>query len=446
MARFRGMNHAALGRRALVLGAAGVSLTGCSGSSEPRSKPSSGSTGTGTSGPIIHGQDAGTVILDEDVDALLEDLNAALDAGDARAMAKVIPGLPVREWERRITTLRKFPMQELRFGADRTFGQQHSNASGGSLTVDFPLFLIHQVEGADGLPIVQEYRTEVTKAGPTAPLELNELRGPSGWTYPAPWDLRGDWDVLTAEHVVLAFRSGDRAAAQRWLESFSIGVGRALAMVPAPEGAQRMLITMDSPDSPLFLRGDSPGVVRDRAGFATRASYLDPDHLTSQDEIDTPDTPFGTSRIVVHPAMVHTASYAIDLAAHETAHGLAQQWGMEASSWIVEGFATWVEYGGGAGLMGREGGTIRAAFPSYRARMKGKEGLSYDAFQHGSVHENYMCSGAVLAHVEATHGRKAVLRLTAALYDMGSLFTQEAFRKIGSANLQDLLAKTEAWL
>lgn len=440
------MNHAALGRRALILGAAGVSLTGCSGSSEPATKSTSGPSATSSSGPIIHGQDAGTVILDEDVDALLADLNAALDAGDARAMAAVIPGLPVRDWERRIATLREFPMQELRFAADRTFGRRQSNASGGAITVDFPLFLIHQVEGADGLPIVQEYRTEVTKTGPTAPLELHDLSGPSGWNHPAPWDLRGDWEVLTAEHVVLAFRSGDRAAAQRWLEPFSVGVGRAMAMVPAPEGAEKMLVTMDFPDSPLFLRGNPPGVVRDRAGFATRAVYLDPDHLTSQDEIDTPEIPFGTSRIVVHPAMVHTASYAIELAAHETAHGLAQQWGIENSTWITEGFATWVEYGGGPGLLGREGGTIRAAFPAYRARMKGREGLGGKAFQARNVNENYLCSGAVLAYVEAKHGRKAVLTLTAALYDMGSLVTQRAFKRLGWADLQELLARTEAWL
>ncbi|WP_182377516.1 hypothetical protein [Nocardioides sp. WS12] len=440
------MDSAVLGRRALLLGAAATTLTGCSGSS---SDPKAGaSSSPSSSGPIIHGQDAGTVILDADIDALMGELNGALTARDPRAMAALIPGLDVSVWQGRLDTLAKFPVKELRFGVDRTYLGRQSNASGGPLNTDLSLFLIHQIEGADGLPVVQQYSAKISKDGPKAALALSDVEGPDGYNSPAPWDLKGDWQVLTAEHAVLAFRSSDRAAAQRWLKPLSEGVGRALQVITAPGGATKVLLTMDKPDSPLFLAGKAAkdSVVRDRAGFASMADYLDPEKLTVEDETGGKGVPFYTGRIVIHPTFITGDGYASDLAAHETAHALAGQWGFENPTWATEGFAMWVESDGGSGVMSRYGGTIRSAFPSYRARMKGNEGLSPGDFQSGNVNANYYCSAAIFAYVEDVHGRAKMLDLIRELYSKYSAVDQSMFKKVGARNLGDLMAKTAAWL
>lgn len=438
------MYPASLGRRALLLGAAGTALAGCgSGSGRSAATPSPSS-----SGPIIHGQDAGTVILDADVDTLVSGLTRALEAGDVRAMAGLVPDLDEAEWRRRLDILGRFPMRELRFDVDRTFIGRQTNASGGALTTDVRLFLIHQLEAADSVPVVQEYTSEVTKADPDAELVFGGLSGPHSLNFPAPWDLPGDWQVLTAPHAVLAFRAPQRAVAERWLEPLSEGIGRAMAMVPTPAGVTRLLVAMDEPDSPLFLRDQPNDVVRDRGGFAARAQYLDPDSLTAETELDEEEGPRATSRIVVHPGMITSDADAVDLGTHEAAHALAGQWGLGGDTWAVEGFAMWVESGGGDGLMRRSGSEIRAAFSSYRGRMRNGAGLPQDVFQKAdaaTVHANYVCSGAVLAYLEATHGREQVIDLVRRIYDLSGL-NPKVFRGVGARDLADLLARTEAWL
>ncbi len=72
---------------------------------------------------------------------------------------------------------------------------------------------------------------------------------------------------------------------------------------------------------------------------------------------------------------------------------------------------------------------------------------TYEQFQQaGTSHTNDVCSGAVLAYVEAEHGRDQVFELTRRLYEEPAEIDKSAFTAVGARDLQDLLAKAEAWL
>lgn len=201
------VDPARLGRRALLTGAGGLFLSGCSGGSGGGSatKPTASPT---PSGPIVHEQDAGTVITQADIDELLGRMDAAVRHADAAALKAVAPKVHEPIWQQRLDNLSRFPLDEIGFVLDDSVGRQ-VNASGGRVETDVYIALTHRISGVDSRPVVQIYGATLLKTGPDAPVRVVDMDDhPDDEGSSAAWDL-DDWDAVESKHVVVAARRED---------------------------------------------------------------------------------------------------------------------------------------------------------------------------------------------------------------------------------------------
>ncbi len=435
------VDPARLGRRALLAGAGGLFLSGCSGGSGGGS--AARPTGSPTpSGPIVHEQDAGTVITRADIDALLGRMDAAIRNADAAALKEVAPKVHVPVWQRRLDNLARFPLDEIGFAFDDSLDRQ-VNASGGRVETTVYIALTHRIAGVDARPVVQIYGATLLKADPEAPVRIVEMDDhPDDEGSPAAWDLE-DWDAVEAEHVVVAARREDIGLVRSNLATIDEGVAAALALIPPPPGVERTYLVLADPESRIYESNENLPVVKESDGFAMRVGYIDPSQAAKSGKGAGAKAAYAGSRLVLHPGAFSTSSRLREVAMHESIHGLAFQWG-DADPWPTEGLATWGDSGGRAGLLGDSyyGPMIRSGFAGFAERMRGDRSFSYEQFHGAYRSANYACAAAVYAYLESRGGRDEALEFARLAYADGR---DEACRTLGDRDQQTLFGKVLQW-
>ncbi|GAA1788361.1 hypothetical protein GCM10009795_037750 [Nocardioides hankookensis] len=443
----RSADAARFDRRALLLGAGGLLVTtGCSGggSDQPAAKGSS-SPSASASGPIVHEQDAGTVISKADIDDLVGRLNAAVRSADVDSLKAIAPTIRRPVWQQRFENLARYPMDDIGFAFDESLGRQ-INASGGRLEVDAYMALTHQITGVDSRPALQIYSATLVKDGPDAAVQISEIdNAPDDNTSPAPWDLRSEWDVVEGDHVIVVAVPGDAGRVRASLATIDAGVAAAMAVVPPPAGVTKAYFAYTAPDSPLYKQGENDQRTQERDGFAMRVGYVEPEKAARSGKSAGSGSAYAGARLVLHAGAFSSTDRLREVATHETIHGLAYQWG-SADPWPTEGLATWGELGGVSGVRG-DGyyrSLIRSGFAGFRQRMRGTAVFDYDVFHDPATEStNYACAAAVYGYLEATGGRPKALRFAETAYRKG---TEDAATALGFRDTDDLLGKVQQWV
>lgn len=436
------VDPARLGRRALLTGAGGLFLSGCSGGSGGGSatKPTASPT---PSGPIVHEQDAGTVITQADIDELLGRMDAAVRHADAAALKAVAPKVHEPIWQQRLDNLSRFPLDEIGFVLDDSVGRQ-VNASGGRVETDVYIALTHRISGVDSRPVVQIYGATLLKTGPDAPVRVVDMDDhPDDEGSPAAWDL-DDWDAVESKHVVVAARREDIGQVRANLATIDAGVAAALALIPPPPGVDRTFLVLASPESPIYGGNENLPVVKEADGFAMRVGYIDPSQAAKSGKGAGAKAAYAGSRLVLHPGAFSSGGRLREVSMHESIHGLAFQWG-DADPWPTEGLATWGELGGRAGLLADSyyGPTIRAGFGAFAERMRGDRSMDYLTFHDQTYRpSNYACAAGAYAFLESRGGKAEALRFARLAYSEGR---DEACRKLGYRDQETFFGKVAQW-
>ncbi|GAA4697943.1 hypothetical protein [Nocardioides conyzicola] len=442
----RSADPARFDRRTLLVGAGGLVLTACSGGSAggPDAEGKSPSPSPTASGPIIHEQDAGTVITKADIDDLVSRLDAAVQKADVDALKAVAPSIRRPVWKQRLDNLARYPLDEVGFAFDETLGRQ-INASGGRLEVTAFMALTHQITGVDSQPALQIYGATLVKDGPDAPVQISEIDNrPDDSTSPAPWDLASEWEVIEGDHAIVVAVPSDAARVRSSLATIDAGVAAAMEVIAPPAGVSKAYFAFTSPDSPLYKQADNDQQTKERDGFAMRVGYIDPKEATKSGKGATSASAYAGARLVLHAGAFSSTSRLREVAMHETIHGLAYQWG-DADTWPTEGLATWGELGGAAGIRanGYYSSLIRSGFPGFRQRMSGRGFYDYDVFHDpASEAANYACAAGVYGYLESSGGRAEALRFAKLAYTHP---TEEAVTRIGYRDQNDLFGKAQQW-
>ena len=444
----RSADSARFDRRTLLVGAGGVLLTGCSGGSgggSPDAKGSSTSPSASASGPIIHEQDAGTVISKADIDDLVGRLNAAVEAADVDALKAIAPSIRRPVWKQRFANLARYPMDEIGFAFDESLGRQ-VNASGGRLEVTAYMALTHQITGVDSRPALQIYSATLMKDDPDAAVQISEIDNePSDDASPAPWDLQGDWEVVEGDHVIVVALDDDIARVRAALPAIDEGVAQAMDLIAPPAGVTKAYFAFTAPDSRLYGQQWNSSNIRERDGLAMRVGYIDPEQAAKSGKGAGDKAAYAGARLVLHAGALESAGRLRDVAMHETIHGLAFQWG-DADPWPTEGLAMWGEVGGLAGLRADSyyWPLVRSGFAGFRSRMRGVGGVDSAVFQDpATTSTNYACAAAVYGFVESREGRAGALRFAKTAY---SKTPADAAMGLGFQDTDDLFGKVQQWV
>lgn len=443
----RSADSACFDRRTLLVGAGGLLLTGCSGGSggDPTATKSSTSPSASPSGPIVHEQDAGTVISKADIDDLVGRLNAAVQKADVDALKAIAPSIRRPVWKQRFDNLARYPLDEVGFAFDEAIGRQ-VNASGGRLEVSAYMALTHQITGVDSQPALQIYGATLVKDGPDAAVQISEIDNkPDDSTSPAPWDLASDWEVVEGDHVIVVAVPADAARVRASLSTIDAGVEAAMKVVAPPAGVSKAYFAFTAPDSPLYNQAANDQRTKERDGFAMRVGYIDPEEATKSGKGATSASAYAGARLVLHAGAFSSTSRLREVAMHETIHGLAYQWG-DADTWPTEGLATWGELGGAAGIRadGYYRSLIRSGFSGFRQRMSGNGVYDYDVFHDPATEStNYACAAAVFGYLESDGGRAEALRFAKTAY---SKTTEDAVMALGLRDSDALFGKVQQWV
>ena len=442
----RSVDRARFDRRTLLIGAGGLLVTsGCSGSDGKPAATASGSPSATASGPIIHEQDAGTVISKADIEDLVGRLNAAVQKADVDALKAIAPSIRRPVWKQRFDNLARYPMDDIGFAFDETLGRQ-INAAGGRLEVTAFMALTHQITGVDSRPALQIYDATLVKEGPDAAVQISEIdNAPSDDTSPAPWDLHGDWEVVEGDHVLVVAIADDIARVRAALPTIDQGVAEAMALIAPPAGVTKAYFAFTAPDSRLYGQAQNSQSIREADGLAMRVGYVDPQQAAKSGTGAGAKAAYAGARLVLHPGALTSTSRLREVATHETIHGLAYQWG-DADPWPTEGLATWGELGGLSGLRadGYRRPLIRSGFAGFRVRMRGVGGVDYEVFHEPSTEAtNYSCAAAVYGFVESRAGRDGALRFARTAY---SKTPADAAMQLGFRDTDDLFEKVQQWV
>lgn len=444
-----------LDRRALLIGAGGLLVAGCSdgavessGTSTPTASPTTTSasptvTASPTpTGPIIHQQDAGTVITREDINALVDRLGRAVRSADVDAMREIVPSVNRKVWKRRLDNIARFPMSDLGFAFDDTYDRQ-TNAAGGRLEMDANVAFLHQITGVDARPAVQIYRTTLLKESPTAPVRVLSLKGPDDETSPAPWDL-GDWRVFESRHAVVAALPVDVDRVRAAMPVIDRAVARAMAVIPPPPGMSRAYFAVGEAGSRLYGTVSSNESIQEASGYALRIGYVAPAEAARQGKIGAGKV-YAGGRLMLNPSAFVSTERLEQVACHETLHALSYQWG-SSDPWPTEGLAEWGEQGTLRGLLasGSWRSTVRAGFAGFADRMAGVGALDYQVFHSDATeYTNYECAAAVYAYLESRGGRREALRFGRLMFSNAA---DEAIRQMGDVDQATLFGKVQRWV
>ncbi|KQY59042.1 hypothetical protein ASD11_05395 [Aeromicrobium sp. Root495] len=424
-------------RRTLLAGTAALALTACGGGKGGSPEA------TATKGPNIVKPEAGNVVTPADTAALRKKLNAAFKTRDVEQLVGVIDAEDYslddvrKRWTRRYENFDRMGVVDGEWYVGVPSGRTR-NGAGGKVEYSGNLVFSHRIKDCDGQDVVESYRADFRKKTEDAPLELLRIGDADSYFDPSFWDV-ADVDVIEGKHSIVGFRLQDAAKAKRYAATIDAGAKRAFDTMPDPGGVTKVFyaLTWKAVDGKLW-----GGVGTSEAdAHAYRHPFLDPQELAAGQK--KPSTakgvPLGTGRVGLHEGSFTRSDFP-RVTTHEAVHVLADQWGDGSPPiWVIEGLATWGEYGKDA-LLAEHGGLIRSGWSRFE-KVAPKE---YEAFHDPSVETiAYKSGGAVFAYLEDTGGRDAVYEVASTFY--GNQSRQEAARKLGRSE-KDLLAATKKWL
>lgn len=372
-----------------------------------------------------------TRLTQDDLDEVAARLSALLDGDDRQAFLDYARPADAVQWERMWDGLHTVP------ALDRTFWLQRADGSwvnqrGGPVTATLRGVVSYRIDGCDAEPMAHLCDLSVFKParGPARVQTLGPLRDETE----APW-LLAPVACEVGSHAVLISRVEDAVTARGMLDQVDAGARRAMDVVTAPAGVSRICVTLGWPQVRDRLYGGSQG---DFIGSAHGYRYVDPQQLADTGERGTGAGVEG-SRVVIDPAAT-SAQGAEQVAAHESVHALAFQWGQSAPPLYAEGLARYVELG--------PEGTERAArdlgpdlFADFARRVTARPGRQafYDPTY---LEDNYTGAAATCAFVAREQGESALLDLVRAAYDASPDPTAEV---LGTSQ-RDLLREVRRWL
>jgi hypothetical protein len=432
-----------LDRRTLLLGSAGLLVAGCGGGKGGGTGGEATASAT-TKGPNIVKPQAGNVVTEADTAALRDRLNAAFASRDVEQLVQLVDPEDFalddvrKRWSRRYDNFERlgFIEGEWYVGAP---GGRTRNGAGGQVEYDGDLVFAHRVRGCDAQQVVESYSSTFRKKSEDAPLELLHLGDANAAFDPSIWDV-ATIDAIETEHAWVVFRLQDAARAKQFAARIEDGASRAFALMPRPQGVDKIFYALTWPEVDGKLYGGI--TIGEADANAYYHPFLDPDELArgQQQPTDRAGLPLATGRVGLHEGTFGRSDFA-HVSCHEGIHVLADQWYVtgDTPTWVIEGLADWGSMGTAA-LMANEGATIRSSFSAFEKVVP----KGYDEFHKTSMERAfYLCSAAIYAYVDAELGRDAVFEVAEAFY--GSSNRDAAAEKLGRSE-QELVAATRKWL
>lgn len=424
------MRHA-VGRRTVLVAAGAGLLQACS-DDEPDALDPGRRRRRRRRGRGERDEPGRTRLTQDDLDEVAARLSALLDGDDRRAFLDYARPADAAQWERMWDGLHTVPT------LDRTFWLQRAreswvNRRGGPVTATLRGVVSYRIDGCDAEPVAHLCDLSVFK--PASGSARVQTLGPLRDETEAPW-LLAPVAAEVGSRSVLISRAQDAAAARRILADIDAGAQRAMDVVVPPSGVSRICVTLGWPEAQERLYGGSQG---DFIGSAHGYRYVDPQQLADTGERGAAGETFEGSRVVVDPAATD-AQGAEQVAAHESVHALAFQWGRSAPPLYAEGLARYVELGPeDTERAARDLGPDR--FADFVRRVTARPGRQ--AFYDPTwLEDNYTGAAATCAYVASEQGESALLDLVRVSYE-GS--PDPAAEVLGTSQ-RDLLRQVRRWL
>ncbi len=424
------MRHA-LDRRTVLLAAGAGVLTACS-EDEPTALDPQRTGRPRRRRKKKQQQKAGENALTQaDLDALAQELTDLLDGGDRQAFLDYARPSDPTQWEQMWDGLHAVPTIERSFLL-QSADERWRNAEGGPVNATVRGVVAYRIDGCDAEPFA--HLCDLTVFKPPKRGARVQMLGPLRDSTAAPW-LLAPVQAVVGSRVVLISRVADAVVAERILADVDAGAARAMDAVLPPSGVSRICITLGWPEARERLYGGSNG---DFIGSAHNYRAVDPQELADTGQRGRGEV-FDGSRVVIDIGAL-SAQGPEKVAAHESVHALAFQWGQSAPPLYAEGLARYVELGEEeTGRAARSLGPDR--YRSFAARVSARPGRR--AFYDPTwVEENYTGAAATCAYVSQERGRAALLDLVRAAYDGAP----DPARSVLGTSQRALLRSTRRWL
>lgn len=305
------MSTPSVSRRAVLAGAVGVALAGCT---------TPAHVGELSSLPTTAGE--------AEVLEALRGLDAAFAQADTDAfLTKAGPFTDTALWGRIHAGMHAVPLAERSLQISPNVLYRDMLRSHGELRLRVPARLRHRIDGVDALSTLQPVTVELVRLRPGAPLTISSVGLDSDQTQ--PWE-RAAVHATSSAHTVLQFRAEDADDARAAADDIERGVARAYGDVPALDPMPRQSVLWGWTEGGARPRLYGGKAMSEAIGICQRVAAQEAKH---------------TSRITLmpnsDPAVVERT------ACHEAVHALAWTWGEgnEVGIPLLEGLATWAEYG-----------------------------------------------------------------------------------------------------
>lgn len=312
-------------------------LTSCSDGAPSGQGPATASPRTGDTVTV---PDVRSSLTDEQVRAVLREMDDALGQGDVAAyLQHVDPSLEPaqRAW---FAAVHAVPMDVRQIRLDSVVSR---NGSEGTVA---HVGLRHQITGGDPEPLLEQYRWVFAQDG-DGPVRLVASTGRNGalFGHPQVWDSGEPVAVLEGEHVLVLAPEGSRAEAELLLDTLDLAAGRSLETLTfLARGREVLVVHLVGAE----LLEEATGV----AGSPTGEQLL----KVSPDEIpwDSPrltgtDTPVASRLLLdVDLAVDGLSELGASPGGHTSLRYVAAAsalWGDDVNlwpqGWVVEGVSNW---------------------------------------------------------------------------------------------------------
>ena len=381
----------------------------------------------GSAVPVAGVGDGGISITPDDLRSMLDEHAKALRGGNVDAYLKPFVGDDLKAQQRQLfDNLRKVPFNKVAYEVTASAGRGNdSYGKGASLNVD--VAFIHQIKNMDVAPVTEWYSWTVDKKSQDGSLLVTDVGGSDKKVlgkggivyYPAPWDEYDHMAAITEPHVLILADQKEAAEARRFAPTVEQGAEDDIAAWKklGPKEATAMpgyVVTLEHNRKvyeKLYRKQKTDGISEAGATYTMGANTL----KASQKNLHT-----GGARIVMDTGSGYFKGSqwregVLQISRHEIAHAMvAPAEGSfldgDTQSWVVEGFADYMEL---------RGNSRQAAWEVQLLKKSGAfDGTlpSNDVFYSSDDAPNYTLGYLAIRFIAKTGGEDAMFRFVTEHY------------------------------
>ncbi|MBW8172690.1 hypothetical protein K0651_06465 [Ornithinimicrobium sp. Arc0846-15] len=353
-----------------------------------------------TSAPALEEELVDAEVTLAEADGFFSNANAALESGDDAQWGELL-FVEGDEWHQQdawFNGVQDVPMSERRFDL-----MSSSAGANGDWRVEF----VHQIDGADRVPVIESYRFTLGKTS-AGDVGITGVDG-FGRAYPQLWDV-GAIEVVVADSTVVLHQA-DADISDQLLAEIDKASALTLKQWPVPEVDTMVVGLAPTEQMTVLFGGDD----------VEAAGFMSPIQTAERADV-------GVGRVVLDlPYSVNELRYydqvdaGLPLMRHEGLHlALELQTGyLRGPEWAIEGLPTWWE-----GVDDEAVATDLFDYSAYSSRISGLEPAWPPAedseFFNGddeAIDRHYTDSALVFAYIAETYGEQAAIALGSELND-----------------------------